>query len=403
VQSALKGQKTMLKARRRMIFGLAGFIIVCAAVFFVRGNLDQFAADSGEARQNIEEVVNDSASSRPQWTMTASGDVMLGRRVAEAMACNGALYPFAAVATLLRSADLTFGNLESPLSKQGTPLPGKGIWLRGDPSGAAALSEVGYDVMSVANNHILDYDDPAFLDTLTFLNEQGIIPVGGGTNLAMAAKPVFREVKGQQIAFLAATEMADIFWDWDYPRTFEAKPDRPGVYKLDPDQLVDDVSSLRGKADLIVVSLHWGTEYSDYATEDQRKIAHRLVDAGANLIIGHHPHCLQGVELYQGAVIAYSLGNFVYDRQRRPKCQESLLLKAFFEGRSLKKVYLYPVIIDSEQPRLAGKDAAAKILQRTTVLCQGFNTSLVVNDGIGIIECQCEEMGGENDGKAIDS
>lgn len=387
----------MLKARRWVIFGLAGlFIVFMATAFFVMGNPDRSVADLEDAQRNTREVL-------PEWTMVASGDVMLGRRVAEAMACNGACYPFAEVASLLQSADLTFGNLESPLSRQGTPLPGKGIWLRGDPSGALALSEAGYDVVSVANNHILDYDDPAFLDTLTFLDEQGIATVGGGANLAMAARPVFRKVKGQQIAFLAATEMADIFWDWDYPRTFEAKPDRPGVYKLDPDQLVADVSSLREKADLIVVSLHWGTEYSDYATADQREIAHRLVDAGANLVIGHHPHCLQGVELYQGSVIAYSLGNFVYDRQRRSKCQEGLLLKAFFQGRALKRIHLYPVVIDSEQPRPAGKDAAAQILQRTAELCQGLETSLAVDDGIGVIECQYEGRGGENDEKITDS
>lgn len=367
---------------------LTVFLVVLAATAVYAGwYLRNTTADSGKREGNTEESAGPFPAA-PEWTLAASGDVMLGRRVAEAMARKGAFYPFAEVAPLLRSADSTFGNLESSLSGQGTPLPGKGIWLRGDPSGAAALREAGYDVMSVANNHILDYDDPAFLDTLNYLNEQGIAPVGGGKDLAEAVRPVFREIKGQRIAFLAATEMADIFWSWQYPRTFEAKPDRPGVFKLDPDRLVEAVSSLRGQADLIVVSLHWGTEYSDYATEEQRETAHRLVDAGANLIIGHHPHCLQGVELYQGSLIAYSLGNFVYDKQRRPKCQEGLLLQASFQGRSLKKVHLYPIVISNEQPSQAGGGAAAAILQRTAELSRGLGTSIAVEDGTGVIECE---------------
>ncbi|NPV28418.1 MAG: CapA family protein [Firmicutes bacterium] len=324
-------------------------------------------------------------SASPALTLVASGDVMLGRRVAGAMEEKGMFYPFARVAHLLQGGDLTFGNLESPLSRQGTPLPGKGIWFRGDPGAAVALKAAGYDVLSVANNHTLDYDDPAFLETLAVLRRAGIDPVGGGKNSIEAAQPVFKEANGYKVAFLAATEMADIFWSWENPRTLEATQERPGVAALEARRLENTIRSLEGRADLVVVSLHWGTEYSDYPTPAQREIAHRLVDAGADLIIGHHPHCLQGVELYRGSLIAYSLGNFVYDRQRRPKCQEGLLLRVRYRGPWLREALVYPVLIQNEQPRPAAGDAAGRILQRTAALTKKLGTSLEIADQVGIV------------------
>lgn len=322
----------------------------------------------------------------PEWTLTANGDLMLSRRVAVAMTENGTYYPFEQMAPLLKKSDLTFGNLETSLSRRGTPIPGKGIWFRSDPAVAGALKEAGYDVLSIANNHILDYDSPALLDTLEFLREQGIDPVGGGRDLDEAVQPVIKEVKGQKIAFIAATEMADIFWSYQYPRTFEARPDIPGVQKFDVDELVNTVSSLRDQVDTIVVSLHWGTEYSDYPEEYQKEAAHRLVDAGAKLVIGHHPHCLQGVEMYNGSFIAYSLGNFVYDKQRRPKCQETVLIKTFFQGKELERVELYPVMISYEQPRTAQRDDADRILQKMKKLSLDLDTSLDIKDEKGVIK-----------------
>lgn len=386
-----KARERGRKLRRALYLLLSLLLIALVAAAVLAGRNQSRTADPGKGEEQTEASAGPPAVQ--EWTLAASGDVMLGRRVAEAMARDGAFYPFAEVAPLLRSADITFGNLESSLSEGGTPLPGKGIWLRGSPRGAGALREAGYDVLSVANNHILDYDDPAFLDTLDYLRQQGIAPVGGGANLEEAVRPVIREVKGQRVAFLAATEMADIFWSWDYPRTFEAKPDRPGVFRLDSDRLSEAVSSLQGEADLIVVSLHWGTEYSDYATEAQRETAHRLVEAGANLIIGHHPHCLQGVEIYRGSLIAYSLGNFVYDKQRLPKCQEGLLLKASFQGPLLKKVHIYPVVIEKEQPRLADGEAADAVLRRTAELSRELGTSMTLANGVGVIELDRGDAG----------
>jgi len=369
------------KTRLRFIFWIAVLLVALSAVFY----LGQRPWNDTPVDKQDQQVVQQPPAVPKEWSMAVCGDVMLGRGVATAMAQNGMFYPFEQMAPYLQSADLTFGNLECSLSQQGTPIPGKGIWLRGDPGAAAALRKAGFDVLSVANNHILDYDSPALLDTLEYLRNQEIDPVGAGSNLEEAVKPVFKEVNGFKIAFVAATEMADIFWDYSYPRTFEAKEDRPGVQKLDPDQLVEAVAALKDEVDLIVVSLHWGTEYSDYPLEVQRETAHRLVDAGAKLVIGHHPHCLQGLEVYKDSLIAYSLGNFVFDKQRLSKCQETVLLKIFFKDLTIEKAEIIPVMIKDAQPRPADKADGERILQKLKNLCSELNTEFTADNNKGVI------------------
>lgn len=375
----------------RFLIALLVLLVVLSAVVYIgQGWWERPPQTGGKQGQQVTQEPEP-----PQmWSMAACGDVMLGRGVATAMSQYGMFYPFEQMAELLQSADLTFGNLESPLSQQGTPIPGKGIWLRGDPKAAEALKEAGFDVMSIANNHILDYESPALLDTLVYLRQQGIDPVGAGKNLDEAVQPVIKEVNGCKIAFIAATEMADIFWDYSYQRTFEARPDRPGVQKLDADKLVEAVSSLKGDVDIIVVSLHWGTEYSDYPLDVQRETAHRLVDAGAKLVLGHHPHCLQGMEVYNDSLIAYSMGNFIFDKQRRDKCQESVMLKIIFSDLNIDKVEIYPVMITDAQPGPADKNDGERILQKMKNHSLEMDTVLDVDDNKGMIYISGESEAG---------
>ncbi|MFY9272409.1 MAG: CapA family protein [Thermacetogeniaceae bacterium] len=371
--------------RIRFFFGVVVLLLVLSAVFYVGQGWWNNTQPVDKQDQQEQQHAQQPPAVPKEWSMVVCGDVMLGRGVATAMSQNGMFYPFEQMAPYLKSADLTFGNLESPLSRQGTPIPGKGIWLRGDPKAAAALKEAGFDVLSLANNHILDFESPALLDTMEYLREQGIDPVGAGKDLEEAVQPVIKEVNGYKIAFIAATEMADIFWDYSYPRTFEAREDRPGVQKLDPDQLVEAVAALKGNVDLIAVSLHWGTEYSDYPLDVQRDIAHRLVDAGAKLVLGHHPHCLQGMEVYKDSLIAYSLGNFVFDKQRRPKCQETVLMKIIIKDIKIEKAEVIPVMIIDAQPRPAEKADGERILQKLKKLCSELETNFTVDDNKGMI------------------
>ena len=220
--------------------------------------------------------------------------------------------------------------------------------------------------MSIANNHILDYNSPALLDTIEYLREQ-VDPVGAGKDLEEAVQPVIKEVNGYKFAFIAATEIMRYLLGLQL--SVPSKPEGPaGVQELDPDQLVEAVAALKDDVDLIAVSLHWGTEYSDYPLDVQREVAHRLVDAGAKLVLGHHPHCLQGMEVYKDSLIAYSLGNFVFDKQRRPKCQETVLMKIFFKDLKIKKAEVTPVMITDAQPRPADKADGERILQNCSAL-----------------------------------
>jgi len=288
-------------------------------------------------------------------TLAAVGDVALARRVAGYIEERGLDYPLGAVAGVLGEADLTFANLEAALAEAGNPIPGKGIWLRGRPEYVEALVDAGIDVVSLANNHILDYDSPALEETLALLRSRGIAAVGAGADAEEASEPLYAEVGGLRLVFLAYTRYADIFWSWDYPRTFAAAEDLPGVVGLDPARVVQDIRRVRDEADLVVVSLHWGEEDVHQPRPDQVEMAHAFVDAGASVVLGHHPHVLQGVEVYRGSPIFYSLGNFVYDQRKRAQT-ETGIARITFHGARVVDVEFLPCLIDEGRPQLAAGD-----------------------------------------------
>jgi poly-gamma-glutamate synthesis protein (capsule biosynthesis protein) len=164
----------------------------------------------------------------------------------------------------------------------------------------------GFDVLSIANNHILDYGADAVLDTLTLLGNNGIGVVGGGTNYIEAHQPFVKAIQNTKISFLGYTNLIS--------PSLGLKTAKPNIAFLDIDQAIVDIKEARKVADLVVVSLHWGNEYETNHNSEQERVARALIDAGAHLIIGHHPHVIQEVKEYHGGYIAYSLGNFVFDQ-----------------------------------------------------------------------------------------
>ena len=299
---------------------------------------------------------------RGDWvSLSVAGDFMLARGVARAMRENGTLYPIGKVRDHLAAADLAFANLESPIGVTGSPLPGKQIWFRAAPEAIAVLKAAGLDGVTVANNHIMDYDEENFLETLDILAEAGIPWTGGGRNLAEARRPLVLKARGVRIAFLGYSEFADLFFDWDYPRSFAATDDRPGVPAIREDWLAEDIRAAREVADVVAVALHWGVEFTNYPTEEQRRLARSMVDQGADLVLGYHPHAIQGFEIYRGKVIAYSLGNFIMDRQDTDLARESMILDFLIGPDGVKQVEVHPVWIASEQPYLMEGDEAAQL------------------------------------------
>lgn len=247
------------------------------------------------------------------------GDIMLSRSVGTRMAeLNDFKYPFLKVADPLSGADLAFGNLETTLSNRGRKI-GSIYSFRADPRAVEGLAYAGFDVLSVANNHIWDYGREAFEDTLAVLSQNGISPVGGGINEAQARAPVVKNIRGTQIAFMAYTDLL--------PAGAGAGADKPGANIFDETRFRQDLARAASASDMVIVSFHTGEEYKLTHNAHQEKVYRAAIEAGADLVVGHHPHVVQEVEQYRSGWIAYSLGNFVFDQNFSTQTRQGLALE----------------------------------------------------------------------------
>jgi len=313
-------------------------------------------------------------------SLSAVGDVSLARKIRVYMDERGEDYPFRATASDLAETDLTFINLEAALSTQGTPVPGKGIWLRGRPESAQVLRQVGVDLINLANNHILDYDRPSLLETTEVLARQGFLCMGWGNDDRESRSPLLVDCRGRRLGFLGYTEYADIFWHWDYQQTFEAKPGLAGVAQLRETDILQDISRWKDSVDGLVLSLHWGPEYIPLPTPEHRALAHAAVEAGAAAVIGHHPHVTQAIEIHQGRPILYSLGNFIFDQRQWERVQSmiaELRWHADAQGDRFRvsELRCTPVVIHEGQPQPVAGDLAQKVRDRLQKYSAEYGTS----------------------------
>lgn len=238
-----------------------------------------------------------------------AGDVYLSDHVLEAYDAAGGIDGVLSQGyqAEIQAADFFMTNEEFPFSTRGTPAPDKQFTFRVHPERVKLMQEMGIDLVTLANNHALDYGRDAMLDTIDTLDHAGIRHVGAGKNLAEARKPAIVELNGRTFAFIGATRV--------YPEAdWAAGTDSAGMFSAYDGgaALAEEVKAAKQQADYVIAYVHWGIEREETPNEVQKSIAHRLVDAGADLVIGAHPHVLQGLEYYQGVPIAYSLGNFVF-------------------------------------------------------------------------------------------
>ena len=250
-------------------------------------------------------------------TLLFAGDIMLDDGPGQTIAKGGdPLAPFAAV---LAEADYRVGNLECPVASSGQAHASKIVTFRADPRVLSILPG-RFDAVSLANNHSGDYGHDAFNETMQHLDQTGIAYFGGGRNLAEAHKPLWIERKGLKIAVLGYNEFK--------PRTFAAGPDWPGVAWSEDDNVIADIRAARAAgADLVIPFMHWGWEKETQPSERQKTFARKMIDEGAALVVGGHPHVTQGAEIYKGKPIIYSLGNFVFDGFDYPEAQRGWLLR----------------------------------------------------------------------------
>lgn len=236
-------------------------------------------------------------------TLIFAGDVMLADGPGRTIAAGGdPLAPFAAT---LKAADYRIANLECPVASGGQEHARKTTTFRAAPSALAVLNG-RFDAVSLANNHSGDYGQAAFEETMQHLDRAGIAHFGGGRNLAAAHRPLWINRRGLKIAVLGYNEFK--------PRSFEAGANWPGIAWSEDDQVIDDIRAARAAgADLVIPFMHWGWERETTPDERQKTLARQMIDAGAALVVGSHPHVTQGAEIYKGKPIVYSLGNFVFD------------------------------------------------------------------------------------------
>ncbi|MDD3413389.1 MAG: CapA family protein [Lachnospiraceae bacterium] len=210
----------------------------------------------------------------------------------------------------LQGADITMLNNEFPYSNRGTPTMGKTFTFRANPERVSILTDMGVDIVSLANNHAYDHGPDALLDTFSTLNGVSIPYVGAGKNLEEAMKPTYFISGGMKIAYVSATQIERL----DNPDTKEATSDSPGVLRtLVPDKFLTVIKEAKENSDFVVVYVHWGSENVYEADASQKALASQFEEAGADLIVGDHSHCLQGIEFVNDTPVIYSLGNFWFN------------------------------------------------------------------------------------------
>jgi poly-gamma-glutamate synthesis protein (capsule biosynthesis protein) len=298
---------------------------------------------------------------------------MLGRSIAAAVDYSqDTAYPFRLVESLLNAPDaITVGNLECVLTERSAALD-KRYRLPAPPSAVRALSFAGFDVLSLGNNHAMDYGAGGLADTLAALNAARIAHAGAGVSDSAARAPAMLERGGLKFAFLSYVNVPDSS-GWNFKaESIRAGADQPGVAWADPEDIAADVRAARASADFVIVLLHSGIENNSLPNAVQRTAAHAAIDAGAALVLGAHPHVLQGVEYYHGGLIAYSLGNFVFDMQ----VNLSAILRLWVGPDGVRAYAWEPVyIVGVGRPRPAAPAVVARVLENLKRLTYGLNAA----------------------------
>lgn len=309
----------------------------------------------------------------PTIRLAAVGDVNIDRTQREIILSTGDyVYPFARVKDVLEAADYTIANLESSLGDVGEPVA-KRYTFRSPPEAAQSLALGGVDLVSLANNHAGDYGWETLLQGIDLLHAAGVATVGGGADDAAAHTPHIADIGGLKVAFLGYVHVpVEGITHFD-TETWTATAGTPGLAWADPERIRADVSAVRPQVDLVVVILHSGYEYIEEPSEPQVAAAQAAVDAGADLVVGHHAHILQGIHRYGDGVIAYGLGNFVFNIEGPP---ETAILNVWLDRNGVRQLELIPAIVQQYgQPRLAEFDEASPILSRVYYLTTLLNAA----------------------------
>jgi hypothetical protein len=326
--------------------------------------------------RDLEEQI--SALDEPPPSVIAVGDIMLGGRAKKAVAEFGPDYPFDGVLPLLRKAPIVLGNLEGPFAEKARRQE-RNFSYRVDVRLASSLSRAGINVVTLANNHLMDCGRSGVLETLDALSDASVFALGAGTNEQAAHEPVILQAGKMRIGLLG------YYWN----RRTAATADRPGSAMDPPEALDADIRGLREHADRIVVTFHWGVPYEREPSLEDRTKARFAVDSGADAVVGHHPHMVQPFEIYRGSPIFYSVGNFAFGSGNSRA--EGLLVGLRFEDYKTV-ANIYPLYVKNRDPRvnyqpkvLAGR-AAERVLTELMKISGDSAKFMKLQNGRGHIE-----------------
>lgn len=310
---------------KKLFFILFFLLIVISLAVFVNPKLsDRIGADSPIKIKKQPETTK----------LVFVGDMMLDRGVKSSVInnLNGSyLSLFDYTKETLSGADILFGNLEGPISDKGNNVGSK-YSFRMSPEVFPVLKESGFDVLSFANNHVGDWNVSAFTDTLERASSTEIIITGAGKTKSEASEVDIIEKNGTKFGFLAFSDVG--------PAWIKAGENSPGILLLADPSLSQIISEAKIEVNVLIVSIHWGDEYKEFNSR-QQEYAHKIIDSGADLIIGHHPHVIQGTEKYKDGLIFYSLGNFIFDQKFSEKTMEAGVVEIIYDGKTPIKTTFY--------------------------------------------------------------
>ena len=318
------------------------------------------------------------ALGEPPLSLIAVGDIMLGSRTRRRIREHGRDYPFSAVLPILQRAPIVLGNLEGPLAQKAQK-QNRNFSYRVKPKVATSVLRAGINVVTLANNHLVDCGREGVLETLEALAAAGVTPLGAAANQNAAHEPVIREAGGFRIGLLG------YYWNRRCAATANLPGSAMGVFE----ELETDIRQLRTRVDRVVVTFHWGRPYNPEPSPRARAKARFAIDCGAHAIVGHHPHIIQAFEVYRRCPIFYSIGNFAFG-SGNSRAEGLMLGFRFEEARTL--VNVYPLYVKNRdprvnyQPKLVRGEAAERMLRRLIEISSRSGRQLKIERGTGKLD-----------------
>ncbi|MEW6517210.1 MAG: CapA family protein [candidate division FCPU426 bacterium] len=361
-----------------VIFGGLLQLVGCASVPAPLSLPAAPLSSAGTMPESTPEPTSTPAPEPTSWTLVAGGDVLPACWLDPYLEQNGQDYPYEFLSPYFQSADIGLVNLECPLSTRGRPFRNKKFTFHGKPEAASALRRAGITAVSLANNHILDFGPEALQDTLEALDAAEIAHAGAGPDLRAAHRAAAVHLAGNRT-------LAILSYSLTYPSEFWAGARKPGTALARFPLVEADIRSATAWADEVVVCFHWGGELEPDPKSYQIQYGHAAIDAGARIVLGSHPHILQGVEWYRGGVIFYSLGNLVFGGGRSAKAVDSILAKTQVEsaGSSLS-AWALALSVDNLStrfmPRPLNGSRAERIYQHLQHLSSQWGTRFQEDD-----------------------